>query len=272
MPTRTEPWPAGTPCWVDLAVPDVAGAVAFYADVIGWTFVEPGGDHAGYQLAQVDGRTAAGVGQVAQEDQHPAWTVYFASDDIDATAKLIGEHGGSVFVGPMDVTDIGRLLVAADPTGGVFGVWQQTGMIGCEVQEEPGSFVWDDARLRDVGLGKRFYAEVFDLHYAPLPPEAGEVGDYETFTPPGGTESRPARGMGGMQGPPPGTPSHWLAYFTVADVDASVGAVGDGGGTVLRPPETTPFGRIGVVADPYGAVFGLHSAPASGPSATRDAE
>jgi predicted enzyme related to lactoylglutathione lyase len=27
-------------------------------------------------------------------------------------------------------------------------------------------------------------------------------------------------------------------------------------------PEDTPFGRIGVVVDPFGAVFGLHSPPA----------
>jgi len=39
MSTRTDPWPAGTPCWVDLSVPDLQSAVDFYADVIGWTFV-----------------------------------------------------------------------------------------------------------------------------------------------------------------------------------------------------------------------------------------
>ena len=65
-------------------------------------------------------------------------------------------------------------------------------------------------------------------------------------------------------GAPPGTPSHWLAYFTVADADASFDAVGDGGGSVLMAPEDTPFGRIGVVRDPFGATFGLHGAPAGG--------
>ena len=27
MPIRTDPWPAGTPCWTDLAVPDVDAAL-----------------------------------------------------------------------------------------------------------------------------------------------------------------------------------------------------------------------------------------------------
>jgi hypothetical protein len=260
MPVRTDPWPAGTPCWVDLSVPDVAAAVAFYADVVGWTFVDTGPDYGGYHIAQVDGRAAAGVGPVMQEGQPSAWTVYLASDDVDATAKLIGEHGGSIFAGPFDVADNGRMLVAADPTGAVFGVWQQTGMIGSELQDEPGAFVWDDAQLRDVEAGKRFYADVFGFRYAPLGPEAGDgPPDYETFTVPG--DDRVAGGIGGLEGTPPGTPSHWLAYFMVADTDAAVQAVGDRGGTVLMAPESTPFGRIAVVVDPFGAPFGLHSAP-----------
>jgi predicted enzyme related to lactoylglutathione lyase len=259
MPTRTDPWPAGTPCWVDLAVPDVEAAVAFYADVVGWTFVDSGPEYGGYQIAQVDGRAAAGVGPVMQEGQPSAWTVYLASDDVDATAKLIGEHGGSIFAGPMDIPGNGRMLVAADPTGGVFGVWQQTGMVGVELQDEPGSFAWDDARLTDPAVGKRFYADVFGFRYSPLGPEAGEAGDYETFDVGIG---RPAGGIGGMMGSPAGTPSHWLAYFAVADADAAVEAVGDGGGTVLMAPETTPYGRIGVVADPFRAAFGLHQPPA----------
>jgi uncharacterized protein len=261
MSTRTEPWPAGTPCWVDLSVPDVAGAIAFYSAVIGWTFVDTGPDYGGYHIAQVDGRAAAGIGPLMQEGQPSAWTVYLASDDVDATAKLIGEHGGSIFAGPMDIAGNGRMLIAADPTGGVFGVWQQTGMIGSAVVDEPGAFVWDDARLTDVEAGKRFYADVFGFRYAPLGPEAGDTGDYETFLAPGAPD-RPAGGIGGMMGVAPGTPSHWLAYFTVTDADVAADAVGAGGGSVVMAPQSTPFGRIGVVVDPFGAVFGLHSAPA----------
>ena len=111
-----------------------------------------------------------------QEGQPSAWTVYLASDDVDATAKLIGEHGGTIYAGPMDISGNGRMLIAADPTCGVFGVWQQTGMIGSELVDEPGAFVWDDARLKDVEAGKRFYADVFGFHYSPLGPEAGDTG------------------------------------------------------------------------------------------------
>jgi len=258
MSTRTDPWPPGTPCWVDLSVPDVAGAVAFYSAVIGWTFVDTGPDYGGYHIAQVDRSAAAGVGPIMQEGQPSAWTVYIASDDADATAKLIGEHGGSVLAGPMDIPGNGRMAIAADPTGGVFGVWQQTGMIGSELVDEPGAFAWDEAALHDVEAGKRFYADVFGFRYFPLGPEAGEeMADYSVFAAPGGPDDRPAGGIGGLTHHPSGTPSHWLAYFAAADTDAAVAAAGDGDGRVLRSPEDTPWGRIAVVADPFGAAFGL---------------
>src|SRR3712207_1553518 len=99
MPTRDEPWPAGTPCWVDISVPDVAAATAFYGAVLGWDFVDSGEEYGHYNIAQVDGRAAAGLGPIMAEGTPTAWTLYFASDDADATAKLVTEHGGSVLFG-----------------------------------------------------------------------------------------------------------------------------------------------------------------------------
>ena len=263
MSTRTDPWPAGTPCWVDLSVPDVDAAVAFYADVVGWSFTDSGPDFGGYRIAHMDGRAAAGVGPIMQEGQPPAWTVYMASDDADVTAELITEHGGTVHAGPMDIPGNGRVVVAADPAGAVFGVWQQAGMIGSGFTDEPGSFVWDDAQLADVAVGKRFYADVFGFRYSPLGPEAGEeLADYETFNVPANPDQdRPDGGIGGMAGAAPGTPSHWLAYFGVTDTDAAAAAVDQGGGTVLMAPETTPYGRMAVVTDPFGAAFGIIALP-----------
>ncbi len=259
MPTRTRPWPTGVPCWVDLTVTDVPAAQEFYSAVLGWTFAADTTD-SGYVIGQVDGRAAAGIGPIPQAGVPAAWTLYLAADDADGTATAVTDAGGTMLLPPGDVGPLGRMFVAADPTGAVFGVWQQTGMIGSELQDEPGAFVWDDAQLRDVEAGKRFYADVFGFRYAPLGPEAGDgPPDYETFTVPG--DDRVAGGIGGLEGTPPGTPSHWLAYFMVADTDAAVQAVGDRGGTVLMAPESTPFGRIAVVVDPFGAPFGLHSAP-----------
>lgn len=252
MPTHEGPWPAGTPCWVDLAVPDVAAATQFYGAVLGWSFVDTGEEYGGYHIAQVDGRAAAGIGPVMQEGQPSFWTVYLASDDADGTAKLVTDHGGSLIMPPMDIPGNGRMAIATDPVGAVFGVWQSLGMNGIEVHNEPGGLVWEDARLSDPEAARTFYSAVFGYTYGEV---EGAPGDYKTFALPGGD---PLGGMGGMMGAPEGTPSHWLPYFSVGNVDAAFAAVQSGGGSVLMPPEDTPFGRMGIVADPVGAIFSLH--------------
>jgi predicted enzyme related to lactoylglutathione lyase len=257
MPTRDTSWPAGTPCWVDLAAPDVAAATAFYGDVVGWSFIDSGEQYGHYHVAQTGGRAAAAIGPIQMEGQPAVWTVYLASDDADATAKLVGENGGTVVAGPMDIPENGRMLVATDPTGGVFGVWQATSMIGMEVYNEPGSVVWEDARLTDPEAGRRFYTAVFGYTYDRVD---DEMPDYRTFA----VRGEVAGGIGGMMGAPEGTPSHWLPYFGVADVDAAVAAAERSGGTVVMPPENTPFGRMGVLVDPFGATFAVHGENTAG--------
>jgi predicted enzyme related to lactoylglutathione lyase len=250
MSTRDTPWPAGTPCWVDISVPDVAAGTAFYGAVLGWDFVDSGAEYGHYTIAQVGGRAAAGLGPVMAEGAPTAWTLYFASDDADATAELVAQHGGSVLFEPMDIAGNGRMCVAVDPAGAAFGVWQARGMIGAGVVNEPGGLVWEDARLADPEAAKRFYSGVFGFTYESV---EGAPEQYWTFHSGGDALG----GIGGMMGAPEGTPSHWLTYFAVADTDAALAAARDAGGAVVDGPDDSPFGRIGVLADPFDATFAV---------------
>ncbi|MFC4950545.1 VOC family protein [Pseudonocardia sp. GCM10023141] len=257
MSTHSDPWPSGTPCWVDLAVPDLDAAKAFYSSVVGWTFVDSGAEFGHYSIAQTDGQAAAAIGPLQQEGQPSDWTVYLATADADATAKLITEHGGSLMFEPMEIPGNGRMAIAIDPTGGVFGIWQAIGMTGFGIANEPGSVTWTDARLTDPVAGKAFYSAVFGYTFDPIP---GAPDDYSVFSVDGETRG----GMGGMMGGPQDAPSHWLSYFSVAEVDAAITTLTASGGTLLVPAEDTPFGRMAVVSDPFGATFSLHQAPPAG--------
>jgi len=250
MPTRSDPWPAGTPCWVDLAVPDVAASVAFYRAVFGWTFVDSGEEFGHYHICQVGGRAAAAIGPRQDENQPAAWTVYLASDDTDGTANAITANGGTVLAEPFDIPGNGRMCVGLDPGGAAFGIWQAAGTIGVEVHGEPGALVWTDARLANPDTDRNFYAALFGYHYQPV---QGAPPDYLTFD----LDGNPLGGMGGMMGAPAGTPPHWVAYFGVADADTAIAAARAAGGTVLGDPDDTPFGRIGFLTDPAGAVFAV---------------
>jgi predicted enzyme related to lactoylglutathione lyase len=257
MTIRTTPWPAGTPCWVDMSVADLDAAQSFYGPVMGWTFVDTGEEFGHYTLCQRDGHTAAAISGVMPGAPGPVpWTVYVASDDAAASAKLVTENGGSLIVEPMEIPRTGVMAIAVDPTGGAFGIWQSQGMVGFEIANEPGGVTWTDVRLTDTDAGRAFYTAVFDWSYQQVP---GAPADYGTIhLAPGGD---PVGGLGGMMGAPEGTPSHWLTYFAVSDVDAAAAQATALGATTLMAPVTNPFGRMAIQSDPTGVVFSLHEPP-----------
>ncbi|MGH3935989.1 MAG: VOC family protein [Pseudonocardiaceae bacterium] len=254
MPIRTTPWPAGTPCWVDLAVPDVDAAKDFYAAILGWTYTDTGEAFGHYQMCQRDGRFAAGIGPLQSPDQPPAWTTYLASDALDDTAQMITSNGGTLLAGPFDVADTGRLCIALDPQGAVFGVWQAGAHTGAEIYNEPGSLVWNEAALPDPDTARKFYAAVFGYSYQPV---EGAGPEYATFH----REGDPLGGIGGL---PAGTPPHWMSYFMVADTDTAVAAAMERDATVRGEPVDTPYGRMAIITDPQGATFSIMGAMSSG--------
>lgn len=243
MPLRTSPWPAGTPCWADLAVTDVPLAQAFYGAVLGWTFAGEG-----YVLAQTQGMAAAGIGPALERGLPAAWTLYLATDDADATAEQVTDAGGTLLLPPADSGSNGRMFVAADPTGAVFGGWQAGTHIGAGIHSEPGGLVWEDLRSPDPDRARAFYAAVFGYETKPLEMASA---DYTTFHAPG--DPAPQGGIGGMFGLD--APPHWLVYFGVADTDLALEQALGHGGTVPAPAAESPFGRMGTITDPFGATF-----------------
>ena len=249
MSIRTSPWPNGVPCWADVMATDVRNSGAFYTAVFGWTVPEPEQQWGGYVTAEAGGQLVAGIGPI-QQGAPAAWTLYLATDDAERTVALASEHGGSVIGPVMDVGPLGRMAILSDPSGAVFGLWQAGTMIGASLVNEPGGLVWEDLRSSDPEAARAFYAALFGWTY-----DAVEMAgpDYTTFQRP--DEPYVLGGVGTFMGEPEGTPSHWLVYFQVADVDAAVSAAQGAGGSVLAPPFDTPYGRMACLADPDGAVF-----------------
>lgn len=250
MPIRTDPWPTGTPCWVDLAVPDVAAAREFYAAVLDWTFSDAGAEYGNYQMCLRDGRPAAGISSVQHEDQPRVWTTYLASDDVDQAAQKIADNGGKLLAEPFDVPQAGRMCIALDSQGAMFGVWQAAGGIGAEIYNEPGALVWNEAAVPDPDTARQFYAAVFGYTYQPV---SDAVPAYTTFH----TGDEPLGGIGGLGDGPTGTSPHWLVYFMVADTNTAVAAAIARRATVLSGPTDTAYGRMALITDPQGATFGI---------------
>jgi predicted enzyme related to lactoylglutathione lyase len=192
-----------------------------------------------------------------------AWTLYIASDDVDATAQAITDNGGTVFFPPGDVGDFGRMCLASEPGGAAFGVWQHGTTIGSEITNSPGGLTWEDLRSTDPDASRAFFSAVFGYHADPIP---GAPDDYTTFALAG--QEAPLGGIGGPMGDE--GPPHWLVYFGVADAVAAVAAAGAGGGTITSPVEETPFGKMAGLTDPAGAGFWVVEMPAEGSPGSQD--
>jgi uncharacterized protein len=258
MTVRDTPWPAGTPCWVDLIARDPAAARRFYAELFGW-LVEAGGPEAGgYAMATVEGRNVAGFNGEMQLDHPPVWSTYLACNDLDAAIAAAEQAGATLAIPAMDVMDAGRMAFLQAPGGGVFGLWQAGRHTGFGVANEPNTVTWNEFVTRDYAGAKEFYSAVFGYTYT-------ELGDgtfqYSTIEVDGNTVG----GIGTLPAEVPAhVPPHWRVYFAVPDCDAAVARVSELGGSVLRPPADMPYGRHADVADPQGAMFALIKPAAPG--------
>jgi uncharacterized protein len=242
----------GTPSWVDLGSPDVDASISFYGSLFGWTASEPGPPEAGgYRFFLQDGQMVGGIGPLMMEGQPPAWLNYVSVADADETARKARDAGGTVFVEPTDVMDVGRFSVLADPTGAALGLWQPRRHTGAELVNEPVSLTWNELETRDPEAAKPFYDALFGWEA-----ETTEMGggEYTTWR----LDGQPVGGMADITGRvPDAVPAHWLAYFAVADTDATAARAQELGGDVNVPPMDIPAGRFAVLGDPHGAVFGV---------------
>src|SRR5580693_10504652 len=136
MVTRDTAWAPGTPCWIDLGVADIPKAAAFYQSLFGWDVFDTGPDGGGYRMCSIGGRPVAGIGAQASPDSGTYWTTYLASDNADLTAAEIKAAGGQVMMEPFDVLDVGRMFIAADPGGAMFGVWEARTHTGIRLANE----------------------------------------------------------------------------------------------------------------------------------------
>ncbi|NUK02834.1 VOC family protein [Streptomyces lunaelactis] len=244
--------PEGTPCWADAMFADVEGAKSFYADVLGWTFGEASSEYGNYTQAYSDGKAvAAVVPPMPGAEGQSAWCLYLASPDAAATAGKIRDNGGEVLMEPMQVGDFGSMVLARDPGGVVFGVWQAGVHEGFEKRGEPGAFAWAEVFTREPEKSDAFFPAVFPYSAQQLEDDAI---DFRLFNL--GDEAVLGR-MKMTEEFPPEVPPFVNVYFAVEDCDAAVAKATERGGVLRFGPMDSPFGRFAALSDPQGASFSV---------------
>lgn len=208
-----------------------------------------------YSMQAIGGKSVAGIYDQPPDQREagipPNWLTYITVDDIDATAAKVESAGGTVAAPLFDVMDAGRMSVIADPSGGVFALWQAGQAIGSGLSQEDGAFSWTELISTDPDSAEKFLVELLGVDSVEMP---NAPGGYKLMmvngAPGGGLMLRPEE-MGYV-------PSHWMNYFQVRDAEATAAKAKEiGGSVVVEPFDSGGPGAIAVLRDPQGGVFSV---------------
>jgi predicted enzyme related to lactoylglutathione lyase len=239
--------------WHELMTPDTAAAAEFYSKVLPWRTAPS--SVPGYTIWMA-GQTQVG-GLMAQPsdagEAPPRWLVYVGTPDVDATCARAEGLGARLCKPAMDIPNVGRFAVLADPQGATFAVF--TPGAGSPPQAPTpaqGGFSWHELATTDLDAALRFYVELFEWHKGPVH-EMGPGMTYQIIEHGG----KQIGGMHAMRGP--ASAPGWLSYVQVPDCGRAVAAAKAAGGRVLHGPVEVPGGSwVANVLDPHGGAFAVH--------------
>ena len=243
--------------WYEYMGHDLDAAVDCYSHVVGGTFVD--NDMAGfsYKIANTGDYGVAGLMTIPEHARAmgvpPNWTGFVWVNDLEAGIEKLQSAGGKLMNGPMDIPNVGRAAVVADPYGAVFMLFSATGQMprNAPAPETPGLVGWRELHAGDGDGAWDFYSGQFGWK-KDGEMDMGAMGVYHLFS------SAPGEGGGMMTKMPQAPGTFWAYYFNVEAIDAAVERLTAKGGKLAHGPEEVPGGRwVAQAIDPQGAFFAL---------------
>ncbi|WP_154605312.1 VOC family protein [Arthrobacter sp. AQ5-05] len=255
--TATDSFPNGAPCWVETLQPDPDAAVAFYSELMGWTFDDA--EPCGYLVARFNGRRVAGIGQAPAMLDRGAWVTYVLVGDLNKTIEEVNEATGSVLAGPLEGQNGERTALFADPSGAVFGARQGNPATVAEVVDAPGAWQMSALHTPDLRGAQTFYGRIFGWQIEPMPESGISLWRLAGSTRRAADPTLPddVVGVAVEADPAGGVPPHWAVNIQVLDADDLATRVVELGGSMLMPPTDTPGFRNAVLTDPNGGVLAI---------------
>ncbi len=248
----------GAFCWIELHTRTRAQARAFFTKVVGWTIKScdpnacPDGNTYEEWIAS-DGATIGGMMEMPEGVPAfvpPNFVTYVNVADVDASVARVPALGGKVLMPPMDIPNVGRFAVVADPTGACVNLFKGIAPHGTTAPvSRPGHFCWNELMTTDPAAAGAFYTALLGYSTVSMPMPSGE---YTMFAREGAADCF----VGGMM--KSDGHSCWLPYVCVPNVDACVAiAIAESGRVLHGPCDVPGFGRSAVIADSSGAALGL---------------
>jgi predicted enzyme related to lactoylglutathione lyase len=231
--------------WHEQVSSDPKQAQDFYTQLFGWDteVFKPG--EADYTMISSAGQSHGGFGKAMEGAPPPHWLSHVRVENIEETVEKAKSAGGKLAAGPFEMGEVGRIAIIGDPQGAYVSAYEPQG----DGPAPEGVFVWDELGTTDADGAQRFYEEVFGWTTSDM---GEEYGGYRIF-------NRGETGVAGLMTlPDASVPPHWQPYVAVGDPDATTAKAKELGGSALAEPMDVPkVGRIAVLSDPQGAVFGV---------------
>lgn len=122
-----------------------------------------------------------------------------------------------------------------------------------ETEKTVGAVTWVDLTVADGDKLRDFYKDV--IGWQSIDVSMGEYNDYCMLSP---DDNVVRTGVCHQRGVNTDIPSAWIMYVNVADLDKSIEAVKNGGGSVVNGPRKMgDKARYCIIQDPAGAYIGL---------------
>ena len=252
----------------DIAVPDHARALRFYARVLGT------GTHPLWRddLMNNLGLPIIGLGARDADTAHLPlqWMPHIQVQDVASSTRRAVELGGSELMHSRDPDGASQWAVLLDPTGAAFGIIPvlPSEAVPSEAVSPPdgsdgdgggagmGRIAWLDLTVAHAPGARDFYREVvgWTVHEVSMDDGEGAYADYAMLA----GNGDPVAGVCHARGVNLGLPPVWLLYLPVGDLAESLRRVGAEGGEVVRQRTGEDDGHpYAVIRDPVGAFVAL---------------
>ncbi len=235
-------------CWHGVISTDTATTTPFYGTVLGWDVqTVPMGGEDMTLFAATDGKGRAHTrSPMGEEPSH--WSSYFRVEDVDASAQAAAKNGGSILVPPTDIAP-GRFSTVASPSGATFNLFHEADPESANPEGVEGGIHWVELHSTDLKADLAWLKACFGISSQIMEMPAGP---YHVLM---SGETTVGGAMAQMHA---GAPSMWLPWVQIDAVDEAVDRAAAAGGNVVAPLwEVDGVGRLAIVADPTGGVFGV---------------
>jgi len=237
--------------WFDLFSTDTTTCEKFYKTLFGWDFKRTNESNAHVKTIFLQNKPIGNMigGKVTQGNSQ--WLSYISTEDVDTTLNMAANNGGSIYREGKDMPNRGHVGVAIDPQGAPFAVLTSFNGDPAEAELKPNMWLGAELWTSDAKEAARFYQIIagYDVQLVGLHKKV----EYRIL------KTNGKRRGGIVNIPWKNTDPEWIPFIAVEDVATMMGKVASLGGKIIIAPDmSVKEGRLAIIADPSGAMFGIH--------------